>query len=359
MVVGSGWYGCRVAEVLQRRGEEFVILDESGDFFAGSSSKNQNRLHLGFHYPRCSRTRSECVAGYRKFIDSGYPCRSIRNLYAVAKKSLVDRETYCLVYRAEGAGFEEAPLSDVKRLTGMELDDGAIEGPAIACDEKYIDFEACARMFRAKFGDRLRGRGEYALDLSDPGRPSLDGEPVEHVFDCTYGQLVETPFRKKYEVCVTLVCRLLGEQRGPEEAFAFTVMDGPFFSIYPYAPERGLYTVTHVSHTPLRCFGSASEAREYMGGDRCASDCARARRDIERACRQIVLNFDDLFAYDRHFVSMKTKPTDTGSDDRSLRVHTRGRATSFIGGKITGVFEVDHRVSAICESRSNLRRPGP
>ena len=38
------------------------------DIFNGASGYNQNRLHLGFHYPRSKKTRIQSKVGFYKFI---------------------------------------------------------------------------------------------------------------------------------------------------------------------------------------------------------------------------------------------------------------------------------------------------
>ena len=69
LIIGAGWYGCHLATVLLKRGIYVYIVDKSNDFFQGSSSKNQNRLHLGYHYPRSDDTITECKEGYTQFCE--------------------------------------------------------------------------------------------------------------------------------------------------------------------------------------------------------------------------------------------------------------------------------------------------
>jgi replicative DNA helicase len=45
-----------------------TIIDKNDEIFGGSSYNNQNRLHLGFHYPRCSITQQKCKKHFQHFI---------------------------------------------------------------------------------------------------------------------------------------------------------------------------------------------------------------------------------------------------------------------------------------------------
>ena len=84
-IIGAGWYGCHAARYLQSKGGHITILDKDG-IFCGASSKNQNRLHLGYHYPRSNKTVVECTAGYSKFISSyDYSVKSFDNNFYVIR----------------------------------------------------------------------------------------------------------------------------------------------------------------------------------------------------------------------------------------------------------------------------------
>lgn len=45
-IIGAGWIGCHLAHKLKNN-HKITIYDKE-DIFSGSSSNNQNRLHLGF-----------------------------------------------------------------------------------------------------------------------------------------------------------------------------------------------------------------------------------------------------------------------------------------------------------------------
>jgi L-2-hydroxyglutarate oxidase LhgO len=57
-VIGAGWFGCHIAYQLIKKNYSVKIYEERNDIFCGASGNNQNRLHLGFHYPRSLITRT-------------------------------------------------------------------------------------------------------------------------------------------------------------------------------------------------------------------------------------------------------------------------------------------------------------
>lgn len=100
IIIGSGWYGLHTYLLLQNTGHKITILEKKKTIFDNSSNFNQNRLHLGYHYPRSSKTRELCLKGYSRFIlkyrelidfiDSNY--------YLISKKSIIDYETYIQIF---------------------------------------------------------------------------------------------------------------------------------------------------------------------------------------------------------------------------------------------------------------------
>ena len=66
-IIGAGWFGCHIAYELMNDGHEIKIYEKENDIFLGASGFNQNRLHLGFHYPRSFITREQSKKGFKYF----------------------------------------------------------------------------------------------------------------------------------------------------------------------------------------------------------------------------------------------------------------------------------------------------
>jgi hypothetical protein len=152
----------------------------------------------------------------------------------------------------------------------------------------------------------------------------VNGVQYDYVLNCTNNQYNPIPVLPPavYETFCTFLYQL------PDAVpIGCTVMDGSFFSIYPYDISTRTYTVTHVVYGVLH---------------RTSSDVVRtvedARLHTERDVRAV---FPDLqMTYVGHFTSNKTK-YDFVQDDRSLRWGRQGRYMAFSGGKITGMFEME------------------
>ena len=70
IIIGTGWYVLHTYLFLKEKlkNANINILEKNNELFKNSSNYNQNRLHLGYHYPRSYKTRKLCIEGYYKFI---------------------------------------------------------------------------------------------------------------------------------------------------------------------------------------------------------------------------------------------------------------------------------------------------
>ena len=67
LIIGAGWFGCHLFKNLNRKKYSLKIFEKNNSIFSSQSGFNSNRLHMGFHYPRASKTRHQCVNGFVNF----------------------------------------------------------------------------------------------------------------------------------------------------------------------------------------------------------------------------------------------------------------------------------------------------
>lgn len=302
-VMGAGWYGCHLALSLQA--EHSVRIFDPKGAFAGASGANQNRLHLGFHYPRSAETRRQSVQGFTQFLthypDLSLPCN---NWYAIHRqRSLIDLETYCAVMTSSGLTF---------RLGNPEIHLREMEG-YLECDERIVCTQKACKFFEAQ------------LDIQ-----SGDGfqEKADYYIDCTGGLWFNVP-NYIYEPCVML------HYSGPVNHPAITVMDGPFFTIYP-TETPGLFTVYSVPHTPL-CQTQAYRRAAVCLQQYNQAALLRQRHQIETQITQLYPDFLTHFQFANHVTTIRTKPT-AQCALRGCAVVQQGNTLHVSPGKIDNIF---------------------
>jgi hypothetical protein len=314
-VIGAGWYGCHIALTLLREGYDVWITDKTDDFFQGSSSKNQNRLHRGYHYPRSAETIRECQQGFDAFLlDYAFCTAAVpQNYYAIARGSRTSTETFCTQF-------------SLKPLQSCPIDLANVDS-VFEVDERYINPVTARDFFVHHLGCR-----QIPFSTFHPTSADI-------TINCTYNHLDPLPF-EEYELYMSLLYRISGDP------FALTVMDGEFFSIYPYKQDEQLYTVTSVRH------GVVWRGRNSVDAP---TDLPEIRQVVEAEIATSFPAFRDRATYAGFFTSWKTKPR-TECDDRSVRYEQSGNRFRIYGGKITGIFAAGDWISTrLRNTHPNIR----
>jgi hypothetical protein len=325
LVIGAGWYGCHLSLVLQAEGYSITVVDKAGAPFSGSSLKNQNRLHQGFHYPRSSQTIIECQKGYPLFLEQyGFMTEDISaNLYCIAEQgSHITADEFERAMLLSGNSF------DTLSVTETPLPIQGVGDRIFRVKEKYINPTKAA----AYFHEKLQITQLPSVEDFNSIDSILDalGETFDLVINCTYNHLEPIPY-DTYEVFITFLYHI-----PCETLFAYTLMDGPFFSIYPYDISRQIYTVTHVKHCVFaKGHGAISETMQPM-----PEQIEEIQQRVEKSVCDYIPSFATIATRAGHYISWKTKPT-TDIDDRSIRYAQAGNRLSIYGGKITGIFEAE------------------
>jgi hypothetical protein len=332
LVIGAGWYGCHLAHVLQKDGHEITIVDKANDFFTGSSSKNQNRLHLGFHYPRSTKTMSECIKGYSLFIDNYHDLIEdlSNNVYFISNNdSLLNFNEYVHTLNNKNYIYE---LIDSDSLN-IKIQN--VHSTALRVNEKYIN-PIKSRDF---FKERLTLTTLYDVSLFNSINTILShvGRDYDLILNCTYNQLEPIEY-EDYEIFLTLLYHI------EAPTFAYTIMDGMFFSIYPYDIEKHIYTVTHVNHCVIYKGKILPESMHI-----CPDDINKIKDKIDIEIEKYIPSWTSISKYIGYYTSCKTKH-DNITDDRSVKYKCIDNILHIYGGKITGIFEAETIVrSIICE----------
>ena len=322
-IIGAGWYGCHIAHYLQKKGfTDIIIFDKSNDFFSGASSKNQNRLHLGYHYPRSKNTIEECEKGFSKFncVYSEFLNTVPNNLYLIHKKSKISFEEYIQLFPNLKQQIEE-----LKNVLDFEISN--VNEKIFVVSEMFINNNKAKTYFTKQLSCFFKSSDTIEFDISTS---TINSISFDYIFNCTNNQYVPIPLTIQpiYELFCSFIYKI-----DFKEVSAITIMDGEFFSIYPYNIEEKLYTITHVKYGVLE----KNSTHNFSIEDTIIEE---RRELIESEIFETIPHLKNIVSYKRYFVSNKTK-YDYETDDRSIRIFNKDRYYSFSGGKISGIFEME------------------
>lgn len=319
-VIGAGWYGCHLISELIEGKHDYVCWEKSGGVLNGASSHNQNRLHLGFHYPRNYLTRKQSKQGFDRFMDKyDFVTSEVNgNVYAVSHESIVDFNTFLAIFKYEKYKLEVLD----PELIGLHHCDGAV-----MVDERLIDHVKAknywtSRNFNIHFDQQVTLINDALYD----GNGSKVSKSADIIIDCTWGDLrIPEGYFEEYFLTFIIRCSM-------KEIGALTIMDGPFFSVYPYRLSSSgemTYTLTHVKHGILNT--------KHLEEDEIQAIYRLVLSDFFKYCPDIASSIE----VESYFIAKKLKPI-SPSQSRATEVKRAGNLITVIAGKIDAIFTAEN-----------------
>jgi hypothetical protein len=335
-IIGAGWYGCHLAISLIQKDYKVQIFERSASSISGASRYNQNRLHQGFHYPRDFETRKQSHEGFDWFIEhySSLVESVPNNIYAIANKtSNLDFETYKQIMKASGLEFED--VSDDPSFSRFT----SIQG-LVSTTEKHILNHRASHYFDNILSNCIEFNHE--IDLSNDEKVMQLKREYDYVIDCTWGTARKTPdLDYYYEPCIYFYYK-----KKTKEDFAFTLMDGNFFSIYPY--DNDIFTVTSVANTPIGQTTERSEITTLFQQAKKANYVDNKRITFETEILYYYPQFLSDFEFVEPVYSLKSKIV-SSSDFRGCIVKQEDNLISVFSGKIDTLHIAETEVMKIIE----------
>ena len=236
-IIGAGWFGCLIADELIKNNKKVLIYEKEKDIFQNASGNNQNRLHLGFHYPRSEKTILQSKDGFEEFKKKlGNFCRVIpKNYYFISQdnRTKLDFEEYKSVLRNVNLDFEELKSNEYNFLNKI--------AGGINCQEELILFKKAKKYFKNKLKDNILYNSEIKEITKVKNKFKIYEKLFDVVINCSWMQYSNNQNKNyTYEYCL-----MLKYETEKVNHPAITIMDGPFFTLYPWDEKKafGLYSV--------------------------------------------------------------------------------------------------------------------
>lgn len=329
-VVGAGWYGCHISSTLKNLGIEVCLYDENKEIFSGASSRNQNRLHLGFHYARDASTRNQTREGFQKFQEAyGFCIEEIdNNIYAIPDiETQICAETYRTTMVSAGLFFDQIKPQDYG-INGCSF--------GFKTKEKIINWRKAKQYFEQDLHSIITYSEKVTSITQNDTSVFVNGKKFDYMIDCTWGQLGKSK-ETFFEPCIILRYKVLD----PPTNLAMTFVDGAFPSLYPEAMKE-VVTLSSVVHTPLGQFHDWQSAVDII------NDFTRSATEqkIKQMSAEIISfypEFSKNYEYLETQFSIKTK-LHHRSAKRECYTTRHGRIINVVSGKIDTIFFAQNQV---------------
>lgn len=254
-IIGCGAFGAMAALRLAAKGAAVTIFERRDRPLLGASYNNQNRLHLGFHYPRDDETARQSIRGFERFRQEFAPCilGNFPNAYFIASESsLVTPQQYLAFCTRMGLRFERIdPAQFDPVVQGVDL--------GVLTDEVVYDSAVLAdlmleRLQAANIEPRFNVRVNQIERRGSAYRLTVDGAPprdFDAVVNCTYAEVNTLTEQlghavQDYQYEYTMV-PIIEWDHPP---VGVSIMDGPFMTVLPFG-QTGTYLLYHVAHSVI------------------------------------------------------------------------------------------------------------
>jgi len=240
-VIGGGIFGLEIATALMGIGHQVTLFEKENGVMLRTTSNNQNRLHLGLHYPRDMKTARQSRFGFDKFINK-YP-ESVKtgftNYYAVSSES-TQTSTEAFVKFANSAEIPITPIS-VNGAKDLGFNVKLIDS-LWACNEAVVDIRVY-RKLALEAAASVNLPIMLSTEISSAGfdgkywrlnAHGVDQGSFDFIVRAAYGQdrmviNIEPENPIVYEFQQTLVFEVSSKAK----SFGLTVVDGDFVTILP------------------------------------------------------------------------------------------------------------------------------
>jgi glycine/D-amino acid oxidase-like deaminating enzyme len=251
-VIGCGIFGAEIALKASACGLSVKVLEAKSDILSGASMNNQNRLHLGFHYPRDLETGRQSIRGFDAFMRNYADCiqGDFLNAYFIANGgSMTTPASYLQFCSVLGVPFQKIDAKDFP-VTVRGADTG------ILCEEVVYDCTILRDLVKHKLRQQNVevSLGERVIKLSKQGgryRLEMLGQKTilaDVVINASYGDinrltegLGHVVNENLYEYTAVPIIKTNMPRVG------VTIMDGPFMTVLPHGKSENflLYNVAH------------------------------------------------------------------------------------------------------------------
>ena len=220
----------------------------------GATKNNQNRLHLGYHYPRDDETALQCQRGFHDFMSRFSECivGDFPNIYCISDKdskvSFAQYLDFCSRVGLDAAEYEISAFPH-----SIDNIQGAINTKEVVydCDvlKRLVSKEMYEKNIKVFYNSFIE-----KINLADDGFLSELGSKKIYsrsIINCTYSnlnmfnsQLGVKSEKLKFELTVVPIINW----RKDKSPIGITVMDGPFFTVLPHGKSNN-YLLYHVCHS--------------------------------------------------------------------------------------------------------------
>lgn len=254
-IFGGGIFGITTFLILRKKGLNCYLYEKEKDLLSGATTKNLNRVHLGYHYPRDKETVFQSQKGFNSFtkLYSNSIIKKFDNYYAIAKTSKVKSKKYEKFLRETKLKYTKINPKNFKFKTNNIENIYKVNEPVyswsllkkqiknlIGKDKNRIFLKSGIKNIELK-------NNKYFFKINKKTFSS------DIVINATYegcnGISKNIGKTNNFEYQVTNIMEINSKKF---KSIGFALMDGPFFSFLPMGNKKNTQVLYHVTYSVLK-----------------------------------------------------------------------------------------------------------
>ena len=254
-IFGGGIFGLTIFLILRKKGLDCCLYEKEKELLSGASTKNLNRVHLGYHYPRDKETVYQSQKGFRSFTKfySKSIITNFENYYAIANSSKVNSKKYEKFLKETKLKYEKISPEKFRFKTNFIENIYKVSEPIYSWYllKKQINNLVIKDRNKIFLNSRVsNSRYEGNKYLFDVGKKTKKSDII---INATYegcneiSKNISKP--NSFEYQVTNVMEICSKKF---KSIGFALMDGSFFSFLPMGTKKNKQVLYHVTHSVLK-----------------------------------------------------------------------------------------------------------
>lgn len=345
-VIGAGFFGVLTALKLAQRGFLVTIFEKNTDIILGASYINQNRMHMGYHYPRSDETAKSSNIFQKAYCNmfKESVVNDFSHYYCIAKQgSLVSGKEYLDFCGRMGLPYVKEFPKDI--TVSPDKVEFCLKVPEKLYDANLLR-KSLKNMLDKESNIRLLLSAEVIginqinnlFEIKTKRRKQIFKERFDAVVNATYSNINRIASMAgfdikeyQYELCEVPIVKVSWKKRT-----GCAIMDGPFFGILPFGFSEE-YMLYDVGLSVLeRCYGKFPEfKKDIKQYDKDDIRSARFKKYMDKAKKYIaeMENCKHLYSVYVTRVVLKGKEK---SDERPTEILYHGNGFwSIFSGKVS------------------------
>ena len=348
-IFGGGIFGLTIFLLLRKKGFDCYLYEKEKELLAGASTKNLNRVHLGYHYPRDKETVYQSKKGYESFIKfySKSIIKKFENYYAIARNSKISSKKYEKFLKETKLDYQKIHPNKFRFKTNFIEDIYKVTEPIYSWSllKKQINRlvkKDKNRIFLKSFITNIKFK-ENKYFFKNNKKINISDIVINSTYEGCNSISKNITKLKSFEYQTTSIMEINSKKF---KAVGFALMDGPFFSFLPMGVKKNKQVLYHVKHSVLKKKISKEFNKGWLDKNKQLNKIIKSSNENTLKDLKKYLPEMDVKKINKNYISSRVLLTGTKKTAKRISyfVEKRKRYFEIFSGKVDHSVDIAYKI---------------